>query len=141
MDARVPKNDGSLIAQRLLSLFLALTLVAGGAVSSLHRTLHAGIVAHAQTHSHTHRHTLNHGHTSASEPGFFAALSAQIDTHDEGDELCRLLDAANADSVASSSPFFRTDAPETRVQLASSGIVSPVRAWLLPPARAPPTVA
>ena len=133
----MPKNDGSLIARRLLSLFLALTLVAGGAVSSLHRTLHTGIVAHAQTHSHTH----NHGHTSASEPGFFAALTAQIDAHDEGDELCRLLDAANADSVASSSPFFRTDAPETRVQLASSGIVSPVRAWLLPPARAPPTVA
>ena len=120
-----------MIARRLLSLVLAFSLIAGGAVSSLHRTLHAGIA----THSHAHH------HTSAHDIGLLSAITAALEEHEEGDELCRLLDGATADSLAPATLSLPPDAPETRVQRASSGIEAPQRAWLLPPSRAPPTLA
>jgi hypothetical protein len=122
-----------MIARRLLGLLLALSLIAGGAVSSLHRTLHAGLTAHSHAHG--------AAHAPAHDAGFFSAIAAQLEEHDEGGELCRLLDAASADSLIPTPTTLLTDAPETRVQLASSGIEVPQRAWLLPPSRAPPAVA
>ena len=124
-----------MIARRVLSLVLALSLFAGGAVSALHRTLHAGVATH------THAHSQAHDHTSAHDAGLFSAITAQLEEHDEGDELCRLLDGATTDSLTPATPSLHPDAPETRIQLASSGIEAPQKTWLLPPSRAPPALA
>ncbi len=100
------------LAQRMLLLGLLLCMALAQSLSVAHRTLHHDVqmlayaheheeqtaeqnLAHGDAHLQSHLHTHQHAHASGQDcdHGIFSRLFA---SHEEGDESCRVMQAASA---------------------------------------------